>query len=140
MPDRLVAKRVRVSLGVCFSQRAKLGIPRYDSLNDPKIWTPENVALLGTMSDAKLAQKLKISLSRVQRKRCSLGIKALRPAPGLTKPWFEELLGKISDRQLAKKTGLSYQNINQYRKRRGIPPFVEYKGYRRKTASQASAG
>jgi hypothetical protein len=68
--------------------------------NNGKLWTQEEIALLGTMPDKKLARRLKRSYESVVRRRITLGIDYANPK---FKPWSKEddlVLGTRPDEQV----------------------------------------
>ena len=90
--------------------------PRFVPLEDG-IWTDEAVALLGTMPDPELADRLGVSRTPVKKKRAELGIAAYQaPFPEIT-PEIAAEFGKVSDSKLAKRLGVSANFIRQARLR-----------------------
>lgn len=94
-------------------------------------WSPENIALLGTISDAAVAERMGGKASTVMFKRQELGIKAYK-APvshikGKKRPnfnWTEEalsLIGTMTDAEVAKRLGLSNGAVSLKRRSLGIP-------------------
>ncbi|MFX1767013.1 hypothetical protein PWP93_31405 [Paraburkholderia sp. A1RI-2L] len=90
-----------------------------------RTWTTQEIALLGTMSDAQVARQIGgVSFSTVQKKRRELGISPAAPAH---LPWPREhiaLLGVMADSELARLTGRSTRAVNQKRNKLGIPPAL----------------
>jgi hypothetical protein len=82
MPDGEVALKIGQKKASVAWKRCKLGIPPYGAFarkRPPKpldSWTPREIAVLGTMTDAAAARKLNLAHSTVQKKRVSLGIPA----------------------------------------------------------------
>lgn len=72
MPDRDIAKAAGVNEYVIFLERTRRGIAAFDEPR--KAWTEEEIATLGTATDAEIAAKLKRSVASVRYKRYSLGI------------------------------------------------------------------
>jgi hypothetical protein len=67
------------------------------------IWTRNTIAMLGTMTDAALARKLRMAVGTVLTKRRKLGIPASRPPRSIQ--WTPEMiatLGRIPDREFAR--------------------------------------
>ncbi|NLP63310.1 hypothetical protein [Paraburkholderia sacchari] len=109
-------------------------VPSADKPHDPsgsidhhkrkltRTWTAKEIALLGTVSDAQVAERIGgISFSTVQKKRQELGIPSAMPAHF---PWLPEhlaLLGVLDDAELARLTGRSTRAVNQKRNKLGIP-------------------
>lgn len=90
--------------------------PRFVPLEDG-IWTDDALALLGTMPDPELADRLGVSRTPVKKKRVELGISAYKAAfPEITPETAAEF-GKVSDSTLAKRLGLSANFIRQARLR-----------------------
>ncbi|HTV39279.1 MAG TPA: hypothetical protein VMF08_01780 [Candidatus Sulfotelmatobacter sp.] len=84
-------------------------------------WTPEEDALLGTLSDAEVAKKLGCSIMRVFRRRSLLGVKNKNP---MRRKWTQEeiaLLGTKSDREVGLLIGKSVGNVRFKRIELGIP-------------------
>ncbi|CAM2185927.1 conserved hypothetical protein [Paraburkholderia sacchari] len=114
--------------------RAAQPLPGADTPRDPagsvehhkrkltRTWTAQEIALLGTLSDAQVAERIGgISFSTVQKKRQELGIPPAAPAH---LPWSPEhlaLLGILDDAELARLTGRSTRAVNQKRNKLGIP-------------------
>jgi len=100
--------------------RRKLGIPRFAP---PFNWPPPAVALLGTDTDAKIAQKLGIHMKSVQAKRASLRIPRFDPK---AHRWTDEMLGqlgKMTDQAFAEKFGLTKVIASKKRIKLGIASF-----------------
>jgi len=134
MPEGLVDKlatstnyQLMREFGISVSRvkalRAELGVagpglirPRFVPLEDG-IWTDEAVALLGTMPDPELADRLGVSRTPVKKKRAELGIAAHKAAfPEIT-PEIAAEFGKVSDSAIAKRLGVSTNFIRQARLR-----------------------
>src|SRR6266536_4106366 len=83
-------------------------------------WSPAEDALLGTMTDRKLARKLGRSVKAVkgrrQHKRICFLLKPWRPED-------EKVLGTRPDRQIATLLGRTLMNVAQRRRMLGIPCF-----------------
>ena len=94
-------------------------------------WKPEHLALLGTMSDHDVAERIGGKAEKVLAKRQALGIKPFKPetSPIKGKPrpnfdWNDEtvkLLGTMTDAELAKKLGLANTTVAAKRRSLGIP-------------------
>ncbi len=88
MPDKLAAPLLGVSYDTVGARRRRLGIPPYRRPSAPKPdpnrprvkinWTPEDDALLGTMSDAEVGERLGRSEKAAFARRNRLGIHAVR--------------------------------------------------------------
>lgn len=98
-------------------------------MSKQKNFPPEAVALLGTMSDPKLAKKLGIHGASVGKIRLSHGIKAWRVR--LTEQrWTPEsvaLLGNLPDSEIATKLGVCVALVSRARVERGIAPYLSHK-------------
>lgn len=85
-------------------------------------WTPKKTSLLGTMSDADLAQRLGCSKQVVQARRYKLGIK-LNPRPIRRPAWGNlelGLLGAYPDAEVAKMIKRSVDEVAEKRKERQV--------------------
>lgn len=81
------------------------------------IWNEQTIALLGTMSDYELADRLKVSNYPVKEKRKELGIKAFeKPYPEIS-PALAAEFGMTSDGVLAERLGVSASFIRRARLR-----------------------
>lgn len=90
--------------------------PRFAPLEEG-VWTEEAIALLGTISDPELADRLGVSRTPVKKKRKELGIAAYQaPFPEITAEIAAEF-GKVSDSVLAKRLGVSASHIRRARLR-----------------------
>jgi len=88
--------------------------PRFVPLEDG-IWTDEALALLGTMPDPELADRLGVSRTPVKKKRKELCIAAFQaPFPEVT-PEIAAEFGKVADSVLAKRLGVSASHIRRTR-------------------------
>ena len=77
MPDGEVALRTGIHKASVAWKRGKLKIPPFSSKRPKKLltdWTRKEIAILGTMPDAKAAAALDLAPSAVRLKRISLGI------------------------------------------------------------------
>ncbi|NVL49860.1 hypothetical protein F2S72_08920 [Pseudomonas syringae pv. actinidiae] len=93
-------------------------------------WTPQNIALLGTMTDQAVADRIGGKADAIREKRLALGIKAFKPAssPVKGKPrpnfnWTEQaisLLGTKPDKQVAQELGLATTTVALKRRSLGI--------------------
>ncbi|MFX1677037.1 hypothetical protein PWR63_33210 [Paraburkholderia sp. A2WS-5] len=87
-----------------------------------RTWTTQEIALLGTLSDARVAERIGgVSFSTVQKKRRELGIPPAAPAHLSWPPEHIALLGVLDDAELARLTGRSTRAVNQKRNKLGIP-------------------
>lgn len=81
--DEALAKKWGTNAGIIGGRRMALGIPSHRSQHQPtrprkstSSWTPEEVALLGTQTDVKIAKILNLDPGTVRNKRLKLGIPA----------------------------------------------------------------
>ena len=86
-------------------------------------WTAEELALLGTDTDAAVARRIGRTQTAVYMQRRKLGL-----APGIphTRTWTKaelRLLGKHSDAEVASRLGVSRKHVLEMRRRRGVPAF-----------------
>lgn len=88
----------------------------------PHEWTPEQDALLGTMSDAAAAAKISVCTYLVARRRAQLNIPCFYKKKTLPED-VTKLLGTMQDVQLAKITGYKAWTIRNARRAADIPPF-----------------
>lgn len=72
MPDRDLAQLAGVNEYVIFLDRTRRGIAAFSEPRKP--WSKEEIAMLGTATDAEIASKLKRSVASVRYKRYSLSI------------------------------------------------------------------
>jgi hypothetical protein len=82
-------------------------------------WTPEVIALLGTVSDVELAARLGIHFVTVAKVRYRHGIKPHQPQ----QKWTAEhvaMLGQMPDAEVARRTGRSKWAVTAARRKRGI--------------------
>jgi hypothetical protein len=85
------------------------------------IWTRNTIAMLGTMPDAALAEKLRVATQTVFKKRQKLGIPASRPPKSIV--WTREMittLGRVPDREFAKTFGMNVLTVYHKRLELGI--------------------
>lgn len=88
-------------------------------------WTPEKIALLGTMADQTLANQLGLTVAQVFFKRKTLGIAASQVREGWLK-WTPEViaqLGSASDAEIGARLGIHQGAIASARQRFGIDAF-----------------
>ena len=103
------------------NQRLRLHIPALRPLPISKRWKNADYKLLGTMSDADAARRLKRTWTAVQARRIILGIPKFKAQ---FHPWTdkeEALLGAMSDHDLAARLGISIAAVAHRRWRKGIP-------------------
>lgn len=95
-------------------------------------WTPERMALLGTMSDAEIAKQIGCGREAVTYRRNLAGIpraKQKLPANTITLPLdILARLGTQPDYTLAAEIGVSKFVIAKHRRLRGLPSYSEVSG------------
>lgn len=105
-------KETRLKLNI---PEPKVNRPKFQPLED--IWNEETIALLGTMPDYELADRLRVSNYPIKAKRKELGIRAYKkPYPEIT-PALAAEFGVTSDRALAERLGVSASFIRNARQR-----------------------
>jgi hypothetical protein len=82
------------------------------------LWTPEDVALLGTVPDDEVAQRTGRTAGAVRQKREELGIP--NPAGNRWRPEDIALLGTLPDAEVARQLGRAIQSVTQKRIKLGI--------------------
>jgi len=105
------------------------------------IWNPATDALLGTMSDARLAKKLGCTRKAVAYRRECLELPASFDRTDAVPPpnqggWNKiepdaqivQLLGTMSDQKLADLAGVSKRTVARWRKDAGVPSYAEQTG------------
>lgn len=130
LSDRDVGAELGVTHGTVGTKRRVLGIAPFHPpphLKFVKVWRRREEALLGTMSDRELAERLRCSTPAVSQRRRELGIPAFRPQAAPIRWTRRRLsrLGKVSDESLAREMGVTMIAVNFKRRRLGIPPFRE---------------
>jgi len=138
MPSSDIAKKLGVSRSLVERKKRELreegitiknfssGRKNRDDLGKGRQWSEEQIALLGTMSDIEVSERLGISRVTVFNKRDELGI----PAGGMrgpkTREWTEEqiaLLGTMVDREVAERLGIKHALVLKKRTDLGIPIY-----------------
>lgn len=132
LSDVEVSRRFGISLAQISNYRNKRQIPKA-KIRRSKIWTPERLALLGTMPDSDLAAQVGLSASRVAKLRRSYSIPAWMPASDLPSE-LVSLLGKETDYHLAEAFAIPRRRVFDERKRRGIPPAPTSQRHYKKTS------
>lgn len=85
------------------------------------IWTRKNIAMLGTMTDAALARKLRVAVGTVLRKRQKLGIPASRPPKTIDwTPSVIAMLGRVPDGEVARICDMNILSVHKKRTSLGI--------------------
>lgn len=132
MTDQQVADKIGVPYHIVVGKRMRLRISSYFSqtsirrpVKNAEDWTPGEIALLGTMTDARVAEKLGLGHAVVHRMRNALGIPPNRGHRGGT-GWVQDMivrLGNAPDRELAEELGISRQAVVLQRQKRGISAY-----------------
>jgi DNA-binding CsgD family transcriptional regulator len=120
-PDAQVAMLLRISVESVKHRRHQLRISlpgQERTISAPKPWRAEDDALLGTVSDQEIAQRLGRSATSVKARRTRLGIASNRH---WWTPGQDVLLGKFPDEELARRLGRSLEAVRARRERLGIP-------------------
>lgn len=89
-----------------------------------KRWTPQNIALLGTMRDRELAERLGCCTSTITTARVRYGI----PHYTLWSPADIALLGTMMDREVAERLGRTTVAVVYERRKRQIQALRRWKG------------
>jgi hypothetical protein len=120
--DYSLSKELDIPAKKIKEARTELGIPepkpirpRFQRLEE--IWNEQTIALLGTMSDYELADRLKVSNYPVKEKRKELGIKAFEKLYPEITPALAAEFGMTSDNVLAERLGVSASFIRRARLR-----------------------
>lgn len=89
-------------------------------------WTDEEIALLGKISDGKLARQIGVPTGIVYMKRSTMGIAPSRPFYNLTwGPKELALLGKHPDSEVARMLGVPQKSILNKRRSLGITCYAK---------------
>jgi hypothetical protein len=134
--DAEAARRLNRTLESVISMRSDLGIAVRDARDQPLIkgratgnrigafWLEEEDALLGTMSDEKLAKKIGRAVVTVMKRRGKKGIRLYRK---LWRPEDDKILGTRPDSQVAKLLGRRIATVVWRRLKLGIKCFYEHR-------------
>lgn len=129
MKDTDLAKMLGINSPAVTAKRNALHIASV-SQNRPfkrsQDWTKKETALLGTMPDKQVAERLNLGCGTVRQMRVALGIPPCGhklTSGNLWSPTTIARLGKTTDREISKALGVSHQRVAQKRKALGIPPF-----------------
>lgn len=129
LPDKQVARFLGMSQMSVINKRKELGIGCYARGSKAwHRWTKEEIAVLGTMSDADAALKTGINKASIAWKRCKLKIPPFtqkRPKRLLTQWTRKEIsvLGKMTDAAAAAALDLAPSAVRLKRLSLGIPPY-----------------
>ena len=118
--DAALADEYQVPIWRVRTERLRRGISRAQSGN----WTPQQIALLGKMSDSEAARRAGCTTTAAFVKRTSLGIapfgKSLEETRFQWKASHLKKLGKVSDATLAQELGISASVVASKRYSSGI--------------------
>jgi hypothetical protein len=107
-----IAQTLEARFGKVHGRSRRRGVSPFPARGHPAVWTPDEVALLGTLSDAEVAQKIGRSQSAVLKKRGRLG-RAAVTAQGVAysrRLWTAEAdkaVRTLSPQEAARVTGRS---------------------------------
>lgn len=131
MTDAEVARGLGMSKTTVCTERRLRDIPPFtppahDSFRRYP-WSPEDLALLGQVSDHEVARLLGLCATTVRLKRVKLGIPPFqeRPEPIAWTPERLARLGRCPDSQLAEEFGISTAAVLRKRTQLGIPACLE---------------
>ena len=95
-------------------RRRRLAIPHYYP-DYRRLWTPAEEQLLGTMTDERLARRLKRSVETVRTRRAHKGIPVFHPKKHCWTADDDKLLGLRPDAQVAMLLGVSEATVRRRR-------------------------
>jgi hypothetical protein len=129
--DARVAENLGLPKYLVMHKRRRLGIPPHGDVPEQHHarafnWTKRKVALLGTDSDRKIAERLETTPQVVTRQRTRMGIASFYRYRRIS--WTKtmvSLLGKTTDWEIAKKYGMKRESVARERRKRGIPPCID---------------
>jgi hypothetical protein len=129
--DRRIASRLHIPEYSVRQKRQRLGIPGFGALSEQHHsnafnWSKSRLALLGSKSDRKIAERLGTHWAVVARKRRILGIPSFY-RQGRIK-WTKEMvakLGKVTDWKIAKQYKMKRETVARARRKLGIAARVE---------------
>ncbi|MFL6202925.1 MAG: hypothetical protein ACJ76J_27475 [Thermoanaerobaculia bacterium] len=138
--DRAVAEMLGLNTASVVRKRQELKIPPfYPSHGKHRKfpWRPEDLALLGKVSDGDLARRLGLTRTSVTCKRQGLGIAPLCPRARVIEwtPAMLERLGKAADWQIAEELGVASATIHKKRHELGILATKEVRPIRQNAAA-----
>lgn len=132
MPDTQIAAQTGIKLYWVRKRRFERGIPTYQipetvetrEHRGAHTWTVAEEALLGTMPDTVIAERLDLTPSTVTKYRQSLGIESFRKGGDVEwTPGMLRLLGDVPDGTLAREYGISHSSVKIRRIEEGIYPY-----------------
>jgi DNA-binding CsgD family transcriptional regulator len=115
--DRELAEKWGIGIMCVIDKRRQLGINAYytsKGLRMPHQWKDDEIKLLGTDTDPKIAEKLGIGVGIVWKKRQELKIPAHLGKRNISHLWTPEILarlGKESYRSIAKDLNISHESV-----------------------------
>lgn len=124
IPDYLLSEILKVPTPEIRAQRELRGIPRFVSPGRAAhVWTPEDVELLGTMTDCAVAAKVGTSEFQVEneRQRRKISATQTRMNHHVWLPEHDALLGVEFDSQIAIHLHVTTRTVRMRRQELGIP-------------------
>jgi len=129
--DARVAEELGLPKYLVMHKRQRLAIPPHGDVPEQRSerafnWTKGKIALLGTDSDRKIAERLGTIGPVVARQRTRLGIPSFYRYRRIS--WTKRmvsLLGKTTDWEIAERYGIMRESAARERRKRGIPPCVD---------------
>jgi hypothetical protein len=135
--DSSVAALLGLTRATVGRKRRELGIPSVLPPPHDKLrafpWTAAQLRLLGTMTDAEVARRIRVSAPVVHRQRVRMGICAFKPPPPRIR-WTRRMisaLGKRSDAEVAERLRIGMGSVKKKRESLKIPPHFEKRPVRR---------
>jgi hypothetical protein len=110
---RLVLRNIEATLESRFGEDAAV------------VWSPEEIALVGTLPDAEVARRIGRSRAAVSKKREALGRPALTKTPAGARPllWTateDEAVRTLPPREAARRTGRTVHAVHSRRRKLGV--------------------
>ena len=125
MPDAKLAKELGTTINVVIAKRQSLGLSTSGlPLEARRPWTKKELAMLGRIPDAQVAEATGRGRRHIRSKRESLGIPPSQKQ--FIGPWTKKMvsqLGKATDTEVAKNLGVNTASVALQRARRGIAAF-----------------
>jgi hypothetical protein len=111
-----IAQTLKVRFGEGSSCSGQGGSSPFAARGRPAVWTPQEIALLGALSDAEVAQQTGRSPNAVMKKRAQLGRAALTARYGLYHRRFwraeeDEAVRTLSPQEAAQVTGRTLRAV-----------------------------
>jgi hypothetical protein len=117
MKEKATADALLLELAKRGSGSRKYRVPK------PAGWTDDEIALLGTRTDAEIAKRIGRTVEAVRACRNALGIPPSGPLLGRWDPAELELLGTAPDYEIAKVLERKVSAVTQKRRKLHIPTF-----------------